>query len=97
MSLPLLIVNRSNKAVADGAVSFYIDHLVSSRVARATYGIQVYTQYDPQDAEHQARKHTKFIDAAGHQSIPDQFSSILIKVNKYNHALVHSVHADLFL
>ncbi|KAJ8585555.1 hypothetical protein M405DRAFT_745130 [Rhizopogon salebrosus TDB-379] len=68
-----------NKAVADGAVSFYIDHLVSSRVARATYGIKVYTQYDPQDLEHQARKHTKFIDVAGHQSIPNQFSSILMK------------------
>jgi hypothetical protein len=87
---------RSNKAVADGAVSFYIDHLVSSRVARATYGIEIYTQYDPQDLEHQARKDTKFIDAAGHQSIPNQFSSILMKVIRYN-ALIHSVHADLFL
>jgi hypothetical protein len=29
-----------NKAVADGAVAYYIDHTASSRVSRFTYGIK---------------------------------------------------------
>jgi hypothetical protein len=81
-SLLLLIDDLSNKAVADGAVSFYIDHLVSSRVARATFGVEIYTPFNSNDPEHQARRHTRFIDAAGDPSIPNQFASILLKVNK---------------
>jgi hypothetical protein len=76
----------SNKAVPGGAVSFYIDRLVSSRVARATYGIEVYTSFDHQDPEHLARQHTRFIDAAGDPSIPNQFASILLKVILLNHS-----------
>ncbi|KAG0708560.1 hypothetical protein DFH29DRAFT_423264 [Suillus ampliporus] len=68
-----------NKAVADGAVSFYIDHLVSSRVARATYGIECYTQYNSQNLGHQARQHTCFIDNTGELCIPNRFESILPK------------------
>ncbi|OAX34711.1 hypothetical protein K503DRAFT_803366 [Rhizopogon vinicolor AM-OR11-026] len=68
-----------NKAVADGAVSFYIDHLVSSRVARATYGVKMYTRFNSQDPEHQARQHKQFIDHAGDPSISNQFASILLK------------------
>ncbi|KAG1721510.1 uncharacterized protein EDB91DRAFT_1176212 [Suillus paluster] len=68
-----------NKAVADGAVSFYIDHLVSSRVARATYGIECNSPYNSQDPEHSARQHTSFIDASGKPCIPNRFQSILLK------------------
>ncbi|KAJ8585554.1 hypothetical protein M405DRAFT_865328 [Rhizopogon salebrosus TDB-379] len=70
---------RGKKAVADGAVSFYIDHFVSSQIARATYGTKVHTRYDPRDLEHQARKHTRFIDPVGDLRIPNKFSSILMK------------------
>jgi hypothetical protein len=94
MRLLLLIDDRSNKPVADGAVSFHIDHLVTSRVARATYGVEVYDDYDPQDPEDYARRHTQFIDPAGRPSIPNQFASILMKVIKPN-AFIHSVHADV--
>jgi len=87
--IPHTHYDRSNKAVADGAVSFYIDHLVSSRVSRATYGVKAYTVFNPRDPEHLTRQHTRFIDAAGDLSIPNQFSSILPKVHKEN-TLVHS-------
>jgi hypothetical protein len=82
--LLLLIDDCSKKAAADGAVSFYIDHFVSSRIACATYGTKVYTRYNPRDLEHQARKHTQFIDPAGDLRIPNQFSSILMKVIKHD-------------
>jgi hypothetical protein len=68
--------------VADGAVSFYIDHLVSSRVARATYGVECFTPYYSEDFEHQIRQHKSFIDATGELCIPDYFESILLKVNE---------------
>ncbi|KAG2063017.1 hypothetical protein BDR04DRAFT_1111856 [Suillus decipiens] len=68
-----------NKAVADGAVSFYIDHLVSSRVARATYGIECNTLYDSQDPQHLARQHKSFIQVTGELRIPGHFQSILLK------------------
>ncbi|KIK43050.1 hypothetical protein CY34DRAFT_804214 [Suillus luteus UH-Slu-Lm8-n1] len=70
---------HANKAVADGAVSFYIDHLVSSRVARATYGTNCGTLYDSQDLEHLARQHKSYIDIAGDRRIPGYFQSILLK------------------
>ncbi|KAF8840351.1 hypothetical protein BDN67DRAFT_903748 [Paxillus ammoniavirescens] len=71
--------SHGNKAVADGAVSFHIDHLVTSRTARFTYGIECLHYYDPNLAEHWERKKTQFIDPAGHMMLPKGFSSILIK------------------
>ncbi|KAG1846557.1 hypothetical protein DFJ58DRAFT_747163 [Suillus subalutaceus] len=68
-----------NKAVADGAVSFYIDHLVSSRVARATYGVECFIPYHSGDPEHQVRLHKSFIDPTGELCIPEYFESILLK------------------
>ncbi|KAF7362767.1 hypothetical protein MVEN_00626400 [Mycena venus] len=44
-----------NKAVADGAVSFYVDHYVSVRVARFTYGMQISEPYNPNNVEHATR------------------------------------------
>ncbi|KAK0448967.1 uncharacterized protein EV420DRAFT_836050 [Desarmillaria tabescens] len=68
-----------NKAVADGALSFYLDHVVAARVSRYDYGISVYTHYNPYDAEHYVRSGTTFYDGAGALSIPGQFSIILPK------------------
>ncbi|KAG2073742.1 hypothetical protein BDR04DRAFT_1127075 [Suillus decipiens] len=48
--------NHCNKAVADGAVSYFIDHLVSSRVSRFTYGTECSVPFNPFDMEHRARQ-----------------------------------------
>jgi hypothetical protein len=45
----------SNKAVADGAISYYIDHFVQTRVSKLTYGCQGYITYDPGNPEHLKR------------------------------------------
>ncbi|KAK7472172.1 hypothetical protein VKT23_000294 [Stygiomarasmius scandens] len=47
-----------NKAVADGAASFYLDHFVNSRVARWHYGVGMNKYYDANNAEHRKREHT---------------------------------------
>ncbi|KAJ7628222.1 hypothetical protein DFH06DRAFT_1480624 [Mycena polygramma] len=68
-----------NKAVADGAVSFYIDHHVSVRVARFTYGLQVIQVYDQGNSEHTARFEKVFKCATGQVIVPGTFNPILKK------------------
>jgi hypothetical protein len=57
--------------------------------------LNMYTRFDPQNPEHEARRHMVFIDDAGDLSIPDQFASILLKVNKSSNSFIR--HADIFL
>ena len=45
----------SSKAVADGAISYYIDHFVQTRVSKLTYGIRCRKTYDPGNPEHRKR------------------------------------------
>ncbi|EIW80579.1 hypothetical protein CONPUDRAFT_105630 [Coniophora puteana RWD-64-598 SS2] len=71
--------NHANKAVADGAVSFYLDCLVSSRVAKFTYGFICDTQYIANDPEFRARNHKIYTSVSGTQAIPGAFRSILKK------------------
>jgi len=54
-----------NKAVADGAVSFYIDHCVGVRIATATYGIEYLTSFDENDPEHIARSNKAIFRPSG--------------------------------
>lgn len=69
-----------NKAVADGALSFYLDHRVSSRVANKTFGAEAAMFFDPSDPEHLARSDTKYRHISGEEFIPETFSVILPKV-----------------
>jgi len=56
---------QTNKAVAVGAVSYYLDHFVVGRIVRHTYGIQTAINYDPLDPEHHKRSHKKRLRATG--------------------------------
>ncbi|KAG1853391.1 hypothetical protein F4604DRAFT_2044473 [Suillus subluteus] len=73
--------NHCNKAIADGAVLYFIDHLVSSRVSRFTYGTECSIQFNPFDVEHHARQKETFRNASGILAlpVPRAFSSILTK------------------
>ncbi|KAJ7681552.1 hypothetical protein B0H14DRAFT_3678127 [Mycena olivaceomarginata] len=62
-----------NKAVADGAVSFYLDHYVSARISKHTYGIECIVNYNATNAEHRARSKTTHKDAAGRLVVPKSF------------------------
>jgi hypothetical protein len=55
-------VSCRNKAVADGAVSFYLDHHVRTQIAKVTYGSRVTVPYVDSDPEHIRRAAQKFID-----------------------------------
>ena len=68
------------KAVADGALMFTLDHSVSSRMAKYTYGIESCTPYNPQRADHRAREHASFRARSGELMMPKSFMAILEKV-----------------
>ncbi|KAJ7652890.1 hypothetical protein B0H17DRAFT_1101242 [Mycena rosella] len=66
-----------NKAVADGAVSFHIDHYVSVRVARFTYGVVISEEYNKDKREHADRGAKRFRGLNGQELIPNSFNAIL--------------------
>ncbi|KIL54233.1 hypothetical protein M378DRAFT_92937, partial [Amanita muscaria Koide BX008] len=68
-------------AVADGAVSYYLDHYVTDRVSKYSYGLRVSAIFDPTDPEHVRRGNTKYMQADGKYYIPGTFSTILKKVS----------------
>ena len=76
-------VIRRNKAVANGAVCYFLEHFVSARVMKMTYGTQACVDYDRNNAEHIARRGGCFVKPSGRTMLPDGFSSILKKVNIY--------------
>lgn len=69
-----------NKAVAEGAVSYYLGNVVSARVARLTYGVQVVCAYNESNAEHYSRRDKLVQWPSGRMMVPKGFSSILTKV-----------------
>ncbi|KAJ7048203.1 hypothetical protein C8F01DRAFT_139384 [Mycena amicta] len=68
-----------NKAVADGAVSFSLDHFVTARVARETFGIECAMPYDPHDKQHQLRSRLTKNAVSGEKVLHEIFSPILMK------------------
>ncbi|KAF8885943.1 hypothetical protein BD779DRAFT_1441940 [Infundibulicybe gibba] len=66
-----------SKAVADGAISFYTDHIVSVRVSKRIYGCKCDITYDPNDMEHVRRVSRRFIGLSGEASLGESFSVIL--------------------
>lgn len=70
-----------NKAVADGAVSYHIDHLVTNRIARYSYGVGATYPYNASNPEHTARPDLVYTEIDGSQCIAGYFSTILSKVS----------------
>ena len=72
---------QRNKAVADGAVSYHIDHFVRTRIAKYSYGTESSLPYDSSNPEHMFRPHSVYTDLNGHKKIRGSFSVILPKVD----------------
>ncbi|VDB95850.1 unnamed protein product [Peniophora sp. CBMAI 1063] len=70
---------HANKAVAQGAVSFHLDHYVSARVAKMTYGSRCAHVYDKKLPDHAQRAHKVFISPDGIEMLNDGFQSVLAK------------------
>ncbi|KAI0350808.1 hypothetical protein OH77DRAFT_1412306 [Trametes cingulata] len=70
---------HTNKAVAEGGVSFYLEHFVAARIIKLTYGTAINIDFDRSDSEHIARSFRKIVRPSGRVVVPDAFSSILTK------------------
>ena len=70
-----------NKAVSDGAISFYVDHFVRTRVSKFTYGCFCIILYNSSDPDHRSRSHRVFTDCSGEKVVNDSFDIILPKVS----------------
>ena len=81
MTRPTLkLGTHSNKAVAVGAILFHVDHFVTGRVLRFTYGADGSRAYDPSDEEHVKRSHKIWTNPAGRQYVPGHFFTMLSRV-----------------
>ena len=76
---------HSNKAVAEGAVSFFLTNSIAARVARLTYGTKCATRYDPNNIEHVMRQHRSFARPSGRQVLPDAYQALLTKASSLYH------------
>ena len=70
-----------NKAVSDGAISFYLDHFVKTRVSKVTYGRFCTVTYDPNDSDHKSRSHKVFTSTCGTKRIDGLFNIMIPKVS----------------
>ena len=73
-------VAHSNKAVAVGAVSFYVDRFVTGRISKFTYGVACNVAYRFFYLEHIRREYKSFLNSAGYRRIPDYFEIMLAQV-----------------
>jgi hypothetical protein len=78
--LTLTPVTDRNKAVAVGAVSFHVNHFVTGRIAKFTYGAHSHVAYQSFNPEHVNREWKSYIDLAGNKRIPDHFETMLSRV-----------------
>ena len=69
-----------NKAVSDGAISFYLDHFVRTRVSKVTYGVFGGILYNSSDRDHRSRSHKAYTSASGNKRI-ESFHIILPRVS----------------
>jgi len=65
-----------NKAVADGAISYHLDHFVQTRVSKLTYGSKGSVDYNPSNPEH--LKRSPFTAISGVKRIDHVFLGYLI-------------------
>ncbi|KAF8627755.1 hypothetical protein AX17_006121 [Amanita inopinata Kibby_2008] len=68
---------RLNKAVADGAISFYLDHFVNVRIARNTYGNACSYIFNPNNPEHALRSNQVYESPSKKRYIRGAFDVIL--------------------
>jgi len=85
---------NTNKAVAVGAISFYIDRFVKGRILRFTYGTPYSAAYDPLDPEHVKREHNTYINLLGEKRVRGAFATMLSKGTKVfeDREIIKSMH-----
>ncbi|KAF5373782.1 hypothetical protein D9758_000895 [Tetrapyrgos nigripes] len=101
-----------SKAVADGAISYYLDHVVAARISKKVIGADCIRDYIPDDPEHQKRASEIQLSCTGKQELHYGFDIILHKgervvesqefrrpyyLERKTLAELHSVSADIMV
>lgn len=73
---------HTNKAVAVGAVSFHLDHFVTGRIAKSTFGSSCSIPYQPFNQEHVMRSHNSYLDPMGKKWVSNHFEIMLTRGTK---------------
>jgi len=73
---------HTNKAVAVGAISYYVDHFVTGRISKFTYGAATCVVYEASNPEHSRRAHKTYVDPMGDKRVPDHFEAMLSRGTK---------------
>ena len=68
------------KAVPEGALSFYIDHYVVTRVSKFMYAVSASRPYDSTQPDHELRKDRLYKDASGEECIFGALYPVLRRV-----------------
>ncbi|TEB26609.1 hypothetical protein FA13DRAFT_1795529 [Coprinellus micaceus] len=74
--------SHPNKAVSDGAVSSYLNSIVTARIARFSYGVMRNVEYNTDDPEHRRRIGDLLYRPSGRKLVPDAFEVMLAKGTK---------------
>ena len=75
--------------MSDGALSFYHDRFVRTRISKFTYGTFTSTRFDPTAPDHPQRFHNLRTSRDGVRRIKDHFSVILPKVCVFSFVIAH--------
>lgn len=69
-----------SKAVADGAIGYFLDRWVTTRVAKVSCGLQICSNFDTRNPEHRQRQHLKQKEPSGQVVLGGQFRCFVSKV-----------------
>ena len=75
-----LVSNDRSKAVANGAISFYIDHYVNARVVKVSYGVKGSRRFVPDDRQHVCRSQNIWARPSGEMMVSGAFFTVVEKV-----------------
>jgi hypothetical protein len=79
----VLTLYSRNKAVSDGAVSYYVSQMVTTRIARFSYGTFRNVQYNPEIQAHKDRRDDLLERTSGRRMVPNKWEVMLAKVSWY--------------
>jgi hypothetical protein len=74
------LTETSAKAVADGAVAWYIQHSVKRRATRYAYGLSNMKLHDPENLLHRSRELSREVDG---DFVRHVWSQIIAKVRNF--------------
>jgi hypothetical protein len=72
--------SHRNKAVALGAISYYVDNFVTGRISKFTYGVFYGAEFDSSDPEHIRRADKLYVDSLEQVWVPGHFDAMLTRV-----------------